>query len=377
MKKYAAYYLTCLLCTGIFTSCEKESTDPEPEPEPSFRTEILYAPYTADMKKGWLIILSEQGDTLGKKELTSAGVDFRRWVVNRDVRYSYLEYNSANKIDKVDHLPGNIVILDKNLNKVNKLSLVPANGRTAADPNGLDGHDFILLGDDHYIAMAYYVENSKNVPVGLNPDPGAKVVTAVVQEVKTGEVVWEWDGGKYAEFYTSSMEGNKFNTSAAPHDYMHMTGMLLDPADNNIIISMRNLDQVIKINRGTGKIMWRLGGKNSDFPLSADRIFTRQSHISFADENETLVVFDNGSSSRQYSRIMEYKLDEVAKKVESFKSFTIPAGYISNMGSVQKKDSSYFIGGGTMPKIWEINLKTGLVQWEIYTGGASARAYKY
>jgi hypothetical protein len=379
MKKTITLAVLALAMCGMFASCKKDNTTTGPDPEPTYRTEILAAPYAADYKSGDLLILDEKGDTLQHKKLTTAAFDFRRWIVNRQVRYTYTEYSpQAYIIKNVNYMPGSVVLLDGGLNEITRFSLLPGTSRTATDPNTLDGHDFILLDENHYITMAYYEQNTSYVPPQLNADPTTKVVAPVIQEVSNGSVVWEWYGGKYPEFYTSSYEGNDFSSTTSAHDYMHMTGMLLDEKDNNIILSLRNLNQIVKIDRATGKIAWRLGGKNSDFYMLPNQQFIRQNQISFADGGETLVVFDNGDATRPYSRIMEYKLDETIKKVTEFKSFTVPgSAYCQYMGSVQKTDSTYFIGGGSVSKIWEVNLKTGLVTWEKILKNNSYRAYKY
>src|SRR6185436_20143917 len=86
-----------------------------------------------------------------------------------------------------------------------------------------------------------------------------------------GVVIWQWDGTDYPEFYSTSVETNDFTNLSKTQDYMHMNSMTIDPRDNNLICSFRNLNQVVKLNRITGNVMWKLGGKNSDFPLTASQ----------------------------------------------------------------------------------------------------------
>ena len=47
-------------------------------------------------------------------------------------------------------------------------------------------------------------------------------------------------------------------------DYCH-TNAIEQDNDGNILISSRNMDEITKINRITGQIIWRLGGKNNQF----------------------------------------------------------------------------------------------------------------
>ena len=40
--------------------------------------------------------------------------------------------------------------------------------------------------------------------------------------------------------------------------------------------SFRNIDSILKIERGTGKILWILGGKGDHFGLTEEQKFSRQ-----------------------------------------------------------------------------------------------------
>ncbi len=73
--------------------------------------------------------------------------------------------------------------------------------------DAVDGHDFILLGDDHYIVSAYEPRLVYNIPAGCGPNPqGAKVVAARLQEVKRGKVVFDWLSTDHAELYALSVK---------------------------------------------------------------------------------------------------------------------------------------------------------------------------
>ncbi|WP_431212004.1 aryl-sulfate sulfotransferase [Puia sp. P3] len=186
-------------------------------------------------------------------------------------------------------------------------------------------------------------------------------------------------GSADTSFYANSVEGNNFSDGTNAQDYMHMNGMFIDPKDNNLVCSFRNQDQIIKINRQTNSIVWRLGGKNGDFRLFSDQIFLRQHNPSLADNNQTLMIFDNGDATlRPESRVLELQLDEANKKIAAFKSFSIPEPFTAFMGSVQKHGDEYFIGGGTANYMLEVNYVTGQKIKE-FTGGqySSYRAYSY
>lgn len=344
------------------------------------RSLILLSPYLPSQQdKGRVMIFNEKGVLVKQKETGGAAFCFRRWVIAGKVRYTYI-VNDVTALHLPGQLTGYAVIADENLNEIKKVHLLPHKDIvTGPGYVDLDVHDFILLSDEHYITMSYYPKAVSNIPADLSPHPNVKVVANIIQEIRNGEVVWQWDGTDYPEFYTTSAEGNKYTDSVAAQDYMHMNSMITDPRDNSLICSFRNTDQVLKIERGTGKIIWRLGGRNSNFPLSATQTFLRQHNATLIDDNNTLLLFDNGvSSSRTRSRILEFKLNEATRMVQGFKLYDIPAPFSQFMGSVQKtKAGNYFIGGGTGNYAMEINPATGERFIEFIGDRASYRAYKY
>mgnify|MGYP003345548603 FL=1 len=314
-----------------------------------------------------------KGRILFEKETPATASDFRQWVVNGQKRYTYGIDDPA--AVHVTLEAGYVLLLDSALNAMKEIHLKPYKDVTTDKGQALDLHDFILLSDVHYIAMAVYPKHVTNIPAVLSPSPANKTATAVIQEVNNGIVVWQWDASEYPELYTSSTACNNFHDTAV-QDYMHMNSMCLDPRDSNLIISMRNLNQIIKIDRKSGNIIWRLGGKNSDFHLTADQEFLRQHNVMLTDSNQTLMVFDNGEKGRrEYSRILEFRLDEQKRSVVSFSSFRIPEPFTEHEGSVQKCGGNYLISGGTANYILLVNPATGEKRMELNANQCNYRAH--
>lgn len=379
-------YLFVLSAVILVSACKKERLSVEEkitEPtivEKEIRNELLAAVFDfANMEyPGKLQKFDLSGNLLWERITEAAATEFKRWTINGEYYYSYVLFDKNRpRMANVGYIPGPVVILDKDMNEIRKLYLLPNRGRTEAEV--VDGHDFIMLDYDHYLTMAYVEKKVNNIPSDLNPHPDVRVVASIIQEVKNGEVVFEWDGTDYPEFYTSSREGNNFSDPTGVKDYHHINSMHIDPNDNNIIASFRNTDQVVKINRETGDVMWRLGGVNSSFPLTPDQYFLRQHHATITDDGKTLLLFDNGEEiMRPYSRILEFKLNEVRKTVNGFKAVSLPENvFCRYMASVQKTQTSYFIGAGSTPFIYEIDINTQAVLLKKELEGVSYRAYKY
>ena len=293
------------------------------------------------------MILDKNGNTILNKKTAAESFNFEKWVVNGKTRYTYLVHDpNAKAILFPSITPCQAVVLDESFNEIDRVQLLPFNGRATTDPNSVDSHEFVYLDDHHYIVESYYEKVVTNIPSSLNPVANCKVVAPIIQEISNGSVVFEWDGSKFPEFYQLSQEGNTFNDGTVVHDYMHLNSIFVDPRDNNLICSFRHLNQILKINRTTGDIMWRLGGSNSNFPMTADMKFLRQHDVSLTDNNQTLLVYDNGlAGERPYTRIDEFKLDEKEMAIDSFKTFNVPYNTFSQyMGSVQKRGDTYFIG---------------------------------
>ena len=92
-------------------------------------------------------------------------------------------------------------------------------------------------------------------------------------------------------------------------DYCH-GNTLEEDDDGHILVSLRHLNAIYKINRTTGAVIWRLGGKSSDFTFVNDSLFSGQHDIRKLD-NGNYSLFDNGNMavSPKYSRGVEYQLD--------------------------------------------------------------------
>jgi hypothetical protein len=85
--------------------------------------------------------------------------------------------------------------------------------------------------------------------------------------------------------------------------------------DGGVIVSYRDLNTVIKVDRRTHKIAWQLGGTHNQFTLLDDPLggFDGQ-HTARVLPNGHLLIFDNGwMHSPPASRAVEYAIDTVSK----------------------------------------------------------------
>jgi len=99
-----------------------------------------------------------------------------------------------------------------------------------------------------------------------------ELVDFVFQEIQNGQVIFEWNSANFPEFLqnTDPIYYQQYATNPRV-DYFHFNSIAIDPNDSNFIVSARHMNQVYKINRTTGQIMWRFGGSTDDFNLTGNK----------------------------------------------------------------------------------------------------------
>jgi hypothetical protein len=210
-----------------------------------------------------------------------------------------------------------------------------------------EGHDFLLLGDQHYVAMAY-VQRTLDLS-SINPAWGtmAQVMSCVMQEVDQGSVLMEWDSANVPSLYTDSIFASMIGPSMLT-DYLHLNSITIDPSDGNFIVSFRYTNSVVKINRQTAAIMWTMGGTEDQYGLTPEQVFASQHHVEMQADG-TLTMFDDGNGNYQ-SRALSFVLDQVNHKVTSFNVLYTrpmadpPSGYMGSV--VPLSGGRLFIGWG-------------------------------
>ena len=119
---------------------------------------------------------------------------------------------------------------------------------------------------------------------------------------------------------------------------MHGNSIEID-SDGNIILSNRAMSELIKFNRESGQILWRLGGPMNDFTFINDPLNgPNRQHDARRLENGNLMIFDNGDQRLfPYTRITEYELDEENLIATLVWEYSHPDGYVSlNQGCTQR-----------------------------------------
>jgi hypothetical protein len=197
-----------------------------------------------------------------------------------------------------------------------------------------DPHDLQLLPNGHALVMAYDPQIVDMTAIDPKARFDATVIGLVIQELdESKNVVFQWRS--WDHFRISDAVGILFGASVV--DYVHGNSVAATP-DGNLLISSRHLEEVTKISRETGQILWRLGGKNNQFQFVGDPVpFSRQ-HDARVLPNGNLTLFDNGTLNMpRVSRALEYQINErrmTATLVWSYRHD--PDIFSPAMGSVQR-----------------------------------------
>jgi hypothetical protein len=114
---------------------------------------------------------------------------------------------------------------------------------------------------------------------------------------------------------------------------------------------------VYKIDRQSGEVIWRLGGKKSDFEMGPGTRFAYQ-HDARRQPDGTITIFDNGDlkiDDQSYG--IELELDEDEMRATLLRKYPQPEGKIcGTQGNVQVlPGGNVFIGWGSNPHFSEFN----------------------
>ena len=212
----------------------------------------------------------------------------------------------------------------------------------------MDLHEFELTRDGDALFTIY-----SPIRVHLPGTPEgtlSPLLDSIVQEVdmKTGLVVWEWHSYGHIPLDTSQATPQ----NSASFDAFHINA-IQDLKKDRILISARDTSAIYKVDRATGRILWTLGGKGSDFRLGPGAQFYFQ-HNAHQLSNSRIGMFDDGAGPPQlnpFSRGLILQLNKRRHKATLVRQFA-RSGTTSaqSEGSMQRlPGGNVFVGFGSEP----------------------------
>jgi hypothetical protein len=251
----------------------------------------------------------------------------------------------------------------------------------AANGYDFDAHEFELTRAGTALVISYVP-----VPWDLSRLGGRRdgiVEDNVIQEidVETGAVLFEWHAlgtVHLDESYRSAPA-----KAGQMHDPFHINSVALD-ADGNVLVSARHTNALYKIDRRTGELIWRLGGKRSSFAMGPGTAFALQ-HDARRRADGAITLFDNVAedlpADGRRSRALAITLDPQARTATLAQWWEHPDAILSTtQGSMQAMaGGGAFVGwGGLQPSFTEFSADGRTVFDARFTaeGVESYRAYR-
>ena len=317
---------------------------------------------TYDMGISYIFKLNNKGELIFYKSVTKEGengeriytngLDFRKQTTSDgEVRYTYMPYlaDAFADGDCTGINPGCVVVMDENYQIIDEVYYKGENGEDVM----IDPHGFVWLDEDHYILTAYK-QMTLDVPEDLKAtDNKADLAVLLIQEIKDGEVLWEFSTADYEQFLYESNSVTWSKSMERCYDYVHFNSMDIDQ-DGNLLVSCRHLDAILKISREDGKLMWQLGGDKDEFKLTKDQKFSYQHSIVVA-ENGDYLIFDNANTAvaeerAENSSVIRMTVDQETKKVVAFERHNVLDYFSIYMGAIRELDAEkgvylYSVGG--------------------------------
>lgn len=217
--------------------------------------------------------------------------------------------------------------------------------RTVQAGHGLkaDLHEIVLTARGTALITAYQTEMVNLKSVG--GPAKAPVIGGHVQEidVMTGKVLFDWNSLgpiAYSESYWPVPK-------SGPYDYFHLNSADYLP-DGNLIISAKNTWAIYKIDRGNGKVLWRMNGKHSNWKMGPGTNFYWQ-HDARPTGRDSISVFDDGDLGAGHpSQALLLNLNPRSQEVTLARAYRHPANFVAgSQGNVQLLPNGHvFVGWG-------------------------------
>ena len=272
---------------------------------------------------------------------------------------------------------GEGVIYDQSYNRI--ATVKTGNGQRA------DLHEFVITPQNTALLIAYKIVRGdlRRVKGGEKND---LIMDNVVQEVdiKTGKVLLDWHTNGSIdprESYTAVPKDPEL-----PYDYAHLNSVDVD-TDGNLLVSARATHAVYRINRQTGKLMDRIGGRKSSYRMGRGTR-TAWQHDARRINATQFTLYDNNAEerttpiSKHQTRGVILNIDHEKKTVTLARQIrhenrVIQAASQGNMQTLPN-GNVFFGWGGSVPYFTEVDPKGETVVEGRYLvkGIDSYRAYR-
>lgn len=167
-------------------------------------------------------------------------------------------------------------------------------------------HDFVELPDGRLLYLGAELRSVSDPPGA--PERSVKVDTLQVLDLSSGRSERAWSAIDSLDL--SARPPGAAVREGRFEDWTHINSISIG-ARGNVVLSVRNMDQIVSLSPDLRQVEWRLGGPNGEFafPEPADRFYAQHAVSELAPNR--LLLFDNGRlrPTGEYSRALELELD--------------------------------------------------------------------
>ncbi len=246
----------------------------------------------------------------------------------------------------------------------------------------LNSHDYAVAENGHILLLGIDKEHKDMSEVVPGGDPNATILEGVVQEFDENKhLLYTWKTSDHFDVTDGNEKSIFVDLTAGIVDYCHLNAIAVD-SDTSFLISSRHMDEITKVDRRTGEIIWRLGGKHNMFTFLNDSLgFTHQHSIRKL-ENGHILLFDNGNMhDPPASSAVEYALDEKNRTATLIKRFRhTPDVFSVYIGSTFRLPNGNTLvdWGNTAPSLTEYHPDgTVAVEFDFSEHSFSRQVFKY
>jgi hypothetical protein len=298
---------------------------------------ILIAPYNSPTGQAGAVMVDNSGQPIWENPL--AGKVTTNFRVQRYRGEPVLTWWEG--LIEYGHGVGEYVIADASYRTVRRVQAA----------RGLRGdlHEFVITPRDTALLTSYVITGADLSSVGGSRK--GTIQDAIFQEIDlaSGRVLLEWHSLDRIPL------GESYAPVEANWDFFHINSVDVD-GDGNLLISSRSTHTIYKLDR-SGAILWRLGGKSSDFEMTAGSNFAWQ-HDARRQPDGTLSLLDNGATPavEKLSRGLILDVNEQAMTATLLRQYTHPKILSGSQGNVQLlANGNVFVGWGEVPRVSEFH----------------------
>jgi len=228
-------------------------------------------------------------------------------------------------------------------------------------------HDLIQDEEGNVIGLSYTRKIMDLTSIGGVKSDTVNGDGIVVFNLK-GDKIWEWDVFDHMDPLLDD------SLMYLKNDWVHANSINFDQ-DGNFLLSLRNINQIWKVDRTNGQVLWKLGIGGDFLPHSPKRTFIHQ-HDVHINRFGDLMMFDNGLINRGFSRILSLKLNEKQLRWKSEIDIHLDKEHTTfRMGSARFIDENHILVSSPK-RFMQISIMdtNGNILWNVLSNKSSYRA---